>query len=233
MSYIYRTKYKKNGSLKFISHLDLNALFRRTLGRTKMPVELTQGYNPRFKVSFGPALPLGIAGWQEILDFFLTKELDTEQIKSKINKVAPAGLTITEVEEVHEQGISLSQSLQSAVYLISLGLKEIRGEKMTGEWEGLISSRVHTFLGKKNIMVEKKTKKGVKKVDLRPYIQKLASVSRKDNNIFFHLVVDIQYRGSINPRLIMNAFLNEWENGSIYIKEIIREKLILTTDGKD
>jgi len=119
MSYLYRIKYRKNGPLKFISHLDLNLLVRRILLRAKMPVELTQGYNPRIKVSFGPALPLGVEGWQEIMEITLTKLLTKEKLKDVINKVAPSGFQVLEIEQVLNKGIPLSK-LQK--YIIGIRL---------------------------------------------------------------------------------------------------------------
>jgi len=231
MSYTYRIKYEKNGSLKFISHLDLNALFSRALRRAQMPVELTQGYNTRFKVSFGPALPLGIAGLQEILDLCLTEELEPEQIREKITSVAPAGLTITKVEKVPENYASLTQSLCWAVYLVFLGLNGSYNNDKAGEWEEKIGITIKSFLNHKNILVEKKTKKGIREVDLRPCIQNLEFLSWQDEKIVIRLTIDIQYKGSINPYLVMNEFLKQPGNERFMISKVIREQLMVDVDG--
>ncbi len=231
MCYGYRIKYMKNGPLKFISHLDLNALFCRTLRRTQIPVELTQGYNPRFKVSFGPALPLGIAGQQEFLDIFLEKELDNVKIKEKINKTAPIGLTIKEVQKVTQKDAPLSQSLRWAVYIIFLELNVHQYKIIVGRWEENIRVHIRNFLDKKNILVEKKTKKGFREVNLRPYIQNLEFISGQDEKIVIRLIIDIQYKGSINPYLVMNEFIKQLKNEKIHISKVIREQLIIDGDG--
>ena len=120
MSYLYRINYRKDGPLIFISQLDLNSLVRRILLRAKIPVELTQGYNPRMKISFAPALPLGMEGWQEILDVYLMEQLEPQILKEKINAVAPVGFKVLAVSKVLNQEAPLNKLLQFASYLIYL-----------------------------------------------------------------------------------------------------------------
>jgi len=227
MSWLYRIKYEKNGPLKYISHLDLNSLFCRTLRRAKIDVELTQGFNPRFKISFGPALPLGIDGWQEVLDIYLLKELDNEQIKENINMFAPIGLNIKEVELIPEKEKDLNKSLKWANYLIRLGFDGKINRLAKEEYYRYLESNIEHFLNQKNILVKKNTKKGLREVDLRPYIEKMEIVSFQDKLIIIRLIVDIQYKGSINPNLIINEFINKFEEQEIWFNEIIREQLII------
>jgi radical SAM-linked protein len=227
MSCIYRVKYEKNGPLKFISHLDFNSLFCRTLRRAKIDVELTQGFNPRFKISFGPALPLGIAGWQEVLDIYLLKDLDNEQIKAKINSFAPAGLKIKEVEPISEKENGLSKSLKWANYLIQLEFDGKMKRLNEDEYYSYLKKNINNFLNQKNILVEKNTKKGLREVDLRPYIEKMDILSCQDKTIIIRLIVDIQYKGSINPTLIINEFIKKFEEQKICVGEVIREQLIV------
>ncbi len=236
MSFIYRIKYKKNGPLKYISHLDLNALFRRTLRRTQIPVELSQGYNPRFKVSFGPALPLGIAGWQEILDVFLTEEVNQEEIKKEINKVSPDGLTILEVQNIPVENSNLSKSLQWAMYRILLKLENTHDEDKLNTWDDKICLQIKQFLAQKNITAEKKSKKGLKEINLRPYIENMIFLSREKQIIVLRLIIDISYQGSINPYLIVKKFLEDVEKNTsnlekINIENIIRERLTLSVEN--
>lgn len=234
MSFIYRINYKKNGPLRFISHLDFNALFRRTLRRTRMPVELTQGYNPRFKVSFGPALPLGIAGRHEILELYLASEVVPEEIQARINRASPMGLNVIEVEKVCKQDFSLNKLLRWASYLIMIEFKDTWRKWVFKKREEWLTNGVQTFLNQKHIIVEKQTKKGLKNIDLRPCIQTLEYLTRPDKKeLFLRLVIDIKYKGSINPGMIITQFLNHLEDGNIHMLEIVREKLILDRVGKD
>lgn len=236
MSYNYRIQYKKEKSLKFISHLDLISLFSRTLRRTQMAVTLTQGYNPRLKFSFSPALSLGISGWQEYLDLCLEDDLDPKQVKEKINQVSPSGLAITRVKKIQRKDESLSKLIRWAVYLILFGLDESQNgnhEVQTRNWEKWFDLQIKFFLDRPIINAEKKTKKGLRQVDLKPYIQKMEYNSIKNDEVMIRLILDIQTMGSINPQIIVNTFLGQLREKSIWVKEIIREKLIIEPKEKN
>ena len=67
-----RTRFRKTGELKAISHLDLMRTFERALRRTGLPLRMSEGFNPRPRLSFPAALPVGIEGLNEIMEFDLT-----------------------------------------------------------------------------------------------------------------------------------------------------------------
>jgi radical SAM-linked protein len=225
MSYLYRINYRKDGPLIFISQLDLNSLVRRILLRAKIPVELTQGYNPRMKISFAPALPLGMEGWQEILDVYLIEQFEPQILKEKINAVAPVGFKVLAINKVLNQEEPLNKLLQFASYLIYLINTDENIDKGKS-WEDIIKIYIHNFLEQKNIIIKKETKRGIKEINLRPLIQKLAFVSEEEDRIVIQLIIDIQQVGSINPCLIVNRFLLE-VGEKIRIEKIVREKFII------
>lgn len=225
MSYLYRINYRKDGPLIFISQLDLNSLVRRILLRAKIPVELTQGYNPRMKISFAPALPLGMEGWQEILDVYLIEQFEPQILKEKINAVAPVGFKVLAVNKVLNQEEPLNKLLQFASYLIYLINTDENIDKGKS-WEDIIKIYIHNFLEQKNIIIKKETKRGIKEINLRPLIQKLAFVSEEEDRIVIQLIIDIQQVGSINPCLIVNRFLLE-VGEKIRIEKIVREKFLI------
>ena len=117
MSYLYRIKYRKDGPLIFVSHLDLSQLLRRVLLRAEILVEWTQGFNPRIKASFAPALPLGLEGWQEIAEIILKEPLEEVVLKDRINEVAPNGFTIVDVEQALDKNLPLSKLLKKLFIL--------------------------------------------------------------------------------------------------------------------
>ncbi len=225
MSYLYRINYRKDGPLIFISQLDLNSLVRRILLRAKIPVELTQGYNPRMKISFTPALPLGMEGWQEILDVYLIEQFKPQILKEKINAVAPVGFKVLAINKVLNQEEPLNKLLQFASYLIYLINTDENIDKGK-RWEDKIKICIRNFLEQKNIIIKKETKRGIKEINLRPLIQKLAFVSEEEDRIVIQLIIDIQQVGSINPCLIVNRFLLE-VGEKIRIEKIVREKFLI------
>jgi hypothetical protein len=57
-----RFTFEKRGRLRFLSHLELAALFQRAFRRAGLSVAHSQGFNPHPRISFGPALPVGGRG---------------------------------------------------------------------------------------------------------------------------------------------------------------------------
>ncbi|MBW6516690.1 MAG: TIGR03960 family B12-binding radical SAM protein [Candidatus Cloacimonetes bacterium] len=76
----YRIKYSKTGLLRFVSHLDTLRMLHRLLRMTGLPIVYTQGYNIHPKIHFGPPLPVGVEGKNEVFDFELEKPLKNSDI---------------------------------------------------------------------------------------------------------------------------------------------------------
>jgi radical SAM-linked protein len=63
-----RMKFSKTGRIRFLSHLDFMTLFHRAAVRAGVAIAFSQGFNPHPKISFGPALPVGMESESEYLD---------------------------------------------------------------------------------------------------------------------------------------------------------------------
>ena len=228
MSYLYRIIYQKDGPLIFISHLDLNSIFRRTVLRAKIPVELTEGFNPRIKASFGPALPLGIEGWQEIIELSLTELLTEEALVDEINKAAPSGLRIIKAERLLQQKTSLNKLLKCASYLVYFAFEApIAIDKIKNQQDRL-KTNIVDLLEERKIVITLETKKGINELDLRPFIQKIDTLSRDKDRLIVRLIINLLQGRSINPHLIINKIMESTED-SVIIEKVIREKFVFTS----
>ena len=63
-----RFRFTKLGTLALTSQQDLARVLPRTFRRAGLKLKVSQGFNPRPVISFGPALPLGIPSLSEIVD---------------------------------------------------------------------------------------------------------------------------------------------------------------------
>ena len=84
----------KKGILRYISHLDVVRLFQRAVRRAGVPVRLSQGYTPHYKISFGQALKLGLESENERVVFAMDLQMDPEEFKDKMNGKLPEGVKI-------------------------------------------------------------------------------------------------------------------------------------------
>ena len=63
----------------FISHLDMMRTFERAFRRADLPVAFTQGFNPRPKISFTPALSVGITSSSEYMDVEFYEDVSVDK----------------------------------------------------------------------------------------------------------------------------------------------------------
>lgn len=92
----YRLRFEKRGALKFISHHDLMRTFELALRRAGIDVAYSRGFNPRPKLSFAMALPLGVESHDEIVDIDLASPLPPTTLIEKLQAQMPAGITLRE-----------------------------------------------------------------------------------------------------------------------------------------
>ncbi len=92
--------FSKTGILRYLSHLEIVRAMLRALRRAEIPLSYSGGFHPHPKVSFGPALPVGVEGLNEYFDMEAYPPLDISSIPEKINPVMPEGLKIIKAEEI-------------------------------------------------------------------------------------------------------------------------------------
>jgi len=86
----------KKGVLRHISHLDIVRLFQRAVRRAGLPVTISQGFTPHYRISFANALKLGKESEGEKVAFNIDGWVDPEEFKNRINEKLPEGIRIKE-----------------------------------------------------------------------------------------------------------------------------------------
>ena len=114
-----RICFAKRGRLRLLAHLDTGHLLVRLLRMSRWPLTFTAGHNPRPKISFGPPLPLGVAGSHELLDISLQRPPSADEIAC-VNQRAPQGLEIHSVRTLPPGRASVMSEAISADYDASL-----------------------------------------------------------------------------------------------------------------
>jgi radical SAM-linked protein len=128
-------KFSKKGEASFLSHRETMHSLERALRRSGLPLAFTSGYNPRPRMSFSPALPLGVAAEAEYLEVVLEGDVDAEKAGERINLALPAGLEVREVLPLLPTMPRLSRWARYGLYRVSGGegetylLLSLSGEK--------------------------------------------------------------------------------------------------------
>lgn len=92
-----RIRFRKDGSLRFVSHNDLMRCWDRLFRRACLPVRCSEGFHPKPRISSPLALALGIVGLEELIEVELTQEYSLETIHTRLAEESVEGLTILAV----------------------------------------------------------------------------------------------------------------------------------------
>ncbi len=93
---IIRFKFKKLGSLQYISHLDLVRTMNKVVVRAGLPLWYTEGFNPKPKMVFAAPLSIGTESVCEFMDLRLSERIDPQEAKARLNANMTNEMQVTE-----------------------------------------------------------------------------------------------------------------------------------------
>jgi len=204
-----RLQFSKTGTLRFIGHLDFLRVFQQTIRRAGLPSAFSQGFNPHLLISFALPLPLGMESVNDYADIVLEEEVAAGEIIKRLNAAAPDGLVVKKAYPVENKAASI---VKIADYIVRGG--ESSKVRSTAE-EG----RVGEFLQAAEIIVAKKTKKGVKDTDIRADIFDLRFVGGD-----LHMRLSAGSERFLNPLIVAGLVFGEGVSPSAVSRmELYRE----------
>lgn len=156
----YRLNYEVKGTLAFLSHLEMMRLWQRAILRSGLAVAWSKGFNPRPKLSLGPARGVGIEGCSEYLDVELKTEANARELVEKLNAILPQGIFILAVREIPQSGKMLEAVIDEAVYKVTFH------KGLPADAPG----KVAAFLEAETVPFVRESPKGSKEVDLRAFV---------------------------------------------------------------
>ncbi len=152
----YRFKITKEGYLRFISHLDWHALLYRAMKKAGVKLAFTQGFNPSPKIAIGVALPIFMESNSEYVDIELLEEISEKELMDKINEKLPEESQILAIVKKSKGAECVDRVINWAKYtaypLDKSGIKKID-----------LDSQVEKFVSQTEVLIEKTSKKGLKK----------------------------------------------------------------------
>lgn len=190
-----RAVFEKRRRAKYISHLDLMRCMQRAFRRAGVPIWFTEGFNPHAYLMFPLALSLGYESGCEIMDFRLDGDMRMEEAKERLNRILPPDLQILSVAEP----VAKHTDITHADYRILLPCADssVSAEALLAAWEA--------FYAQPQIMIEKKTKRGVSEIDLKPNSEVQAAEAVADG-LRLSLRMPAGTSVNVNPSLLMDAF---------------------------
>lgn len=187
-----RVWFTKGGRAKYISHLDLNRVMLRAVHQAKLPIWYTEGFNRHPFITFALPLSLGYTGMRESMDMrLLDEDYPYGEIKAAFNRCLPDGIRVVDITEPKMKPGAIALA-DFAIRLSSCLDAEV------------LEAKIRAFLEKDEILVEKKTKSGMKQIDIRPDI-KTVEIRREETNVLLLARLSAGSVKNLNPSLIVGA----------------------------
>ena len=154
--------FEKKGPAAFLSQLELQTVFERLFRRAGLPLSFSQGFHPMPRLSFGRALPVGVSSQEETCMVGLHQSFIDGDVCTRLNRYSVAGLIFTGAQSV-PPGFKLKQPRYEHFELLFHG---IQAEQEIGPWKDFDQAVDWT--------VDRRTKKGIRPVDLRSRVRKVS-----------------------------------------------------------
>ena len=184
-----RFRFKKQGSLQYISHLDLVRTMHKVIVRAKLPLWYTEGFNPKPKMIFAAPLSIGTESVCEFMDLRMNEYIDPAEAMARINANMTNEMQIVEAYYPESKFTDLKW-MSYRMIIRTLGL--------TDE----LVDRCNMLLSAPTIEVQKKNSD--KTADIRPLI-KSASAVKDGDAMIINAVLSADPSAFLNPEYVIKA----------------------------
>ncbi len=159
-----RIRFSKWGPMKFVGHLDMMRYFQKAIRRAGIQIAYSAGYSPHQIMSFASPLGIGLTGEGEYFDIEVHSTMSSVEAVKALNQNMVDGVSVLSYRLLPDDAKNAMSIVAAADYRITFedGYEASSFQKLT-EW----------FLGQKEILFTKKTKKSQTETDLKPLLIKM------------------------------------------------------------
>ena len=196
--------FRKQGRAALMSHLEMMDVFERAARRAELPLCFSEGYHPKAKLRFSPALTLGAESLCELLEMVVRLPLDPATAARRLGAELPPGLEIVRAEEATPT--DLLGSLQAVRW--RLELPSLDGRTIPPAGELVIAAQRRLEAG-----VKAQRSRG-RELDLRSGIAELVAV----DDATLLVCCRIQSGGTPRPQEILRELLGLDEEQAVAVR---------------
>jgi radical SAM family uncharacterized protein/radical SAM-linked protein len=117
----YRASFRKINQARYLSHMDLNNIIQQGFRRAGIGVSYSQGFHPKMLISHPPALPLGMEGKEEWVEFKSTYVFSEKNFISCVNRYMIDGIEFFGLRSLDETDLPMNKKTRAFVYSLDLG----------------------------------------------------------------------------------------------------------------
>jgi radical SAM-linked protein len=156
----WRLVFARDEEARYLSHLDASHLWERAMKRGRIPVAMSEGFNPRPRLVFAAPLPLGMLAEHELADLFVSRRLTRREMRGCLEAGMPRGFRLIDLRDEWVGAPALATELVAADYRLTL----------LGVGEDRLRPAVEALLGSESLPRERRREKKVTAYDLRPLL---------------------------------------------------------------
>ena len=184
-----RFKFKKVGSLQYISHLDLVRTMHKVIVRANLPLWYTEGFNPKPKMIFAAPLSIGTESGCEFMDLRMNEYIDPAEAMARIN----ANMT---------DEMQIFEAYYPDTKFTDLKWMSYRITVTPADLDDNTVSAVNEMLASPSIEVQKKNSDST--TDIKPLIRSADAV-RIGESIVINATLSADPSAFLNPEYIIKA----------------------------
>lgn len=188
-----RIKFRKYGTMKFISHLDVMRYFQKALRRVGIDICFSEGFSPHMIMSFAAPLGVGLTSEGEYVDIRVNRSPSSAEAVRRLNETMAEGMDVVSFRLLPENSKNAMSIVAAAAYEVWF---RNSGEPMD-RWR----EKFREFMEQKEIRIIKETKRGSLEVDIRPWV---LAYSMEDRSVSLLLCAGSVH--NLKPELLMQAF---------------------------
>lgn len=188
-----RIWFQKTGAAKYISHLDLNRCMMRAVHKAGIPLWYTQGFHPHAFLTFALPLSLGMEGLRESMDIKLEGDMEPDEMIARLNTGLPRDLRVYAVTDPVMKPGKIAYA--SFVAHIDPG----------SDTPEAVRDSLLDLLRLPEIRVEKRTKSGVRNLDIKPFFRDM-QLRIEDGWVRADMTLPAGSTENINPALLWEAW---------------------------
>jgi len=191
--------YAKGPALRYLSHLELMRAFERAVRRAGVPVEHSQGFNPRPKITHASALAVGMSSEVERAWLVLSRPMAVAEVQRRLTGACPDGLQIIAVRQALTGTKPPYGQFDRAEYRIELPETQRVGPEL--------EARIAELLARREISIMREKDGQARCVDIRPFVESLQAT-----DCGLRLVLAFGEGGQAKPVEVLAA-LGLWSPG--------------------
>lgn len=191
-----RIKFAKEGTMKFIGHLDIMRYFQKVMRRADVDIRYSEGFSPHQIMSFAAPLGVGLESRGEYVDIEVLSTDSSKEMLRRINENMVEGMEALSYR-------ALPDDAGNAMSLVAAADYEVRfREGYEPEDLEAFFAGIPEFLKKEEILFLKKTKKGEKEINIRPQIYQMEA--RPEHKIFLQIATGSA--ANLKPDAVLRAY---------------------------